>query len=234
MKRGKPVSPKSARINTALQRLGGDANPVLIKKHAGLIHGAMLDLIVAYRARGFEIGRGDDGGFYAQPKTSTAGPARELTELAAKCRKAVAGKISREDWTTLWAAQPERIKRLWKLTLIKTRAGRRRINRRTIAAGFEAEGYVMVAPRPEIVLPAIEAALVKIRAAPNTKKRERDADEADAVAAIRNAYVAITGNKGSRVVARGRLAGRLHALRREFDGIFGTALSDVKDGKRFR
>jgi hypothetical protein len=33
------------------------------------------------------------------------------------------------------------------------------------------------------------------------------------------------GNRGGRVIARGELAGKHHALRREIDHIFGTALS---------
>ena len=83
------------------------------------------------------------------------GPARELTELAAKCRKAIAGKISIKDWTTVWAAQPERIKALWKPALVETAEGRT-IDRGKLALGFEAEGIAMIAPKPEIVQPAIE------------------------------------------------------------------------------
>jgi hypothetical protein len=227
-----PPPTRSARIIAALQRLDGNADPVLIERHATLIHGAMLGLLAAYRARGFDIGR-DSAGYYARPKTSTAGPARELAELAAKCRKAAAGKIGREAWATIWAAQPERIKALWKPKLIKTAEGRT-IDRRTLALGFKAEGFATIAPKPEIVQAAIEAALKKITAASNKKTRRRNADEAEAIAAIRAAYQTITGHKGGRVISVGKLAGRLNRLGREIDGVFGTKLFSVKDSKRLR
>ena len=99
-----PPPTRSARIVAALQRLDADAErPAVIEQHADLIHAAMLDLIAARRARGFDIGH-DDGGAYARPRSSTVGPARELRDLRRICRKAIAGKISAQDWTTAWAA----------------------------------------------------------------------------------------------------------------------------------
>jgi hypothetical protein len=224
--------PKLTGTIEALQRIDGDADAAVIEKYAVLIHGAMLNYIAAQRARGFDIGHDADG-FYARPKTKTAGPTRELTELAAKGRKAIAGKISGEDWTACWAAQPERIKALWKPTLIDTAQGRT-IDLDTVALGFEADGFQMLAPKPEIVQPAIEAALAAITATPGSKKREPNTDEAEAIAAIRAAYQAITRRTGGRVIVRGVLAGKHDRLRREIDGIFGTTLFDVKDSKRLR
>ena len=181
---------RPARIVAALQRLDGDAG--VIERHAQLIHYAMLDHVAAQRARGHDIGRGDDRA-YARPRSATAGPARELRDLRRACRNAITGKISREDWTTAWAAQPERIKALWKPLLIETGKGRS-IDRSTLAAGFEVEGFAMLAPRPEIVLPAIERNLAQITATPQPKTRTRNVEETAAIAAIRAAYRAITGH----------------------------------------
>ena len=47
--------------------------------------------------------------------------------------------------------------------------------------------FVIVVPKPEIVLPLIEDALAQITAKPNQKKRKRIAEEASAIAAIRAA-----------------------------------------------
>ena len=219
---------RSARVIGALQRLDPAADAAVIERHAGLIHVAMLDLLAARRGRGFDIGI--DGGVYARPRSSPAGPARELRDLHRVCRKAVAGKISVKDWTAAWAAQPERIKRLWKPLLIETPDGRT-IDRSTLAMSFEAEGFAMVAPKPEVVLPAIEREFAKT---PQPKTRTRDADEAAAIAAIRAAYSALTGHTGGRVIREGKLVGRLITLRREIDAIFGTKLVAEKDSRRLR
>jgi hypothetical protein len=221
---------RAARVVAALQRLD-HADMAVIERHAGLIHFAMLDLIAARRARGFDIG--DNDGAHAWPRTSTVGPARELRDLDRLARKAIAGKISARQWTTAWAAQPERIKRLWKPKLIETPTGRS-IDRSTLAMGFEAPGFIMLAPKPEVMLPAIKAELARITATPSTKTRKPNADEAAAIEAIRAAYRAITGHKGARVIRRGRLAGNLFALGREIDSIFGTTLFAVKDSRRLR
>ena len=93
----------------------------------------------------------------------------------------------------------------------------------------------MLTPKPQIMLPIIERELAKLTATPRPKARTRNADEAAAIAAIRDAYRAITGHKGGRVISNtnGRLAGRLVALGRDIDGIFGTALF-AKDSTRLR
>jgi len=237
-----PPPTKLGRVVAALQRLDGDADPAVIQKQAGLIHQAWLDIIVGSRSRGHDIGVDDGGVAYARPRRKTVGLARELTELAAKCRKAVAGKITPKEWTTIWAAQPRRIQKLGRPKLIKTPQGRT-IDRSTIAMSFithsdafEAEGdyYAMIAPKPEIVLPVIEAALRDITASPRSKTRKRNADEAKAIEAIREAYRAITGHAGGRVTKDGQLVGKLVRLGREIDGIFQTKLFADKDSRRLR
>lgn len=230
------------RIVASLQRIDADVDVVLLEKHANAIHGAMFDVVLSYRERGFEIGVDNDGIPYARPKNSTAGPARELRDLVAKCRKGASGKISREEWITIWTALPARIRKLWRKSLIiETVEGgkwRRTIDRSTLAGGFVAgapnPGFTTIVPKPEIVLPAIETALAEITATPGSKKREPNAVEAKAIETIRAAYREISGNRGGRVIARGKLAGKHHALRLEIDLIFGTALFGVKDSKRFR
>jgi hypothetical protein len=226
--------PRLARTVAVLQRLDGDADPAVIEKQADLIHQAWLDMIVGSRSRGHDIGVDDGGIAYARPRSKTKGLKRELDDLLPKCRKAVAGRISLREWTTIWAAQPHRIRKLWKPKLIKTAEGRT-IDRSTIAMSFVADGYVIVVPKPGIVLPVIEAALANITASPRSKKREPNAVEAKAIEAIRDAYRAITGNKGGRAInVLGKLDGKLAALGREIDAIFGTKLIAEKDSWRLR
>jgi hypothetical protein len=49
-----------------------------------------------------------------------------------------------------------------------------------------------------------------------------------------DAYSELTGHKGGRVIADGRLAGRLFRLGREIDEIFGIKLFANKDSRRLR
>jgi hypothetical protein len=235
-----PPPTKLARVVAALQRLDGDA--ALIENHARLINQAMLDLMVSYRSHGHDIGVDDGVVAYARSRRKTVGLSRELTELAAKGRKAVAGKITPKEWTTIWAAQPHRIQKLWQPKLIKTSEGRT-IDRSTIAMSFithsdafgaKGDYYAMIAPKPEIVLPVIEAALRDITASPRSKTRKRKEHEAEAIAAIRVAYRAITGHAGGRVTKDGQLVGKLVRLGREIDGIFQTKLFADKDSRRLR
>lgn len=229
---------RAARVVAALQRLDAragintDAVAVLIEHHAPRVHSAMLDVLAAHQARGHDIGHDNNGTAFARPRSSTAGPARELRDLRLICRKAITGKISREDWTTAWAAQPDRIRSVWRPSLVETPEGRT-IDRSTLAMGFETEGFAMLVPKPEVVLPAIERELAAITVSPRPKTRERDVIEAEAIETIRAAYRAITGHKGGRVISLGKLAGRLITLGRELDGIFGTALF-ATDSTRLR
>jgi hypothetical protein len=225
---------KSARIIAALQRLDGNADPAVIEKQADLIRQTWLDMIVGYRSRGHDIGIDSDGIAYARARSKTKGLKRELDDLLPKCRKAVRGRISLREWTRIWAAQPHRIRKLWKPKLIKTPEGRT-IDRSTIAMSFMADGFVMVVPKPEIVLSMIEAALAQITAKPRSQKHERNEDEAKAMAAVSNAYREISGNTRKRVYREGKGAvGARIQFGREIDRIFGTQLFAAKDSLRFR
>jgi hypothetical protein len=119
-------------VAEALERLDENVDVSVLAPHALLIHRVMSDLVVEQRSRGFDVGVDDDGTPFARPKSKTKGPARELYDLARMCRKAVAGKISLKGWTTEWAAQPERIKALWK----PVRNADRSIDRSQIAMSF--------------------------------------------------------------------------------------------------
>jgi hypothetical protein len=225
----------------ALERLDENVDVAVLASHALLIHRVMSDLVAAQRSRGVDIGCDDKDISSARPRLKTVGLARELFDLARKCRKAVAGKISLNDWTTIWAAQPERVsprvRALWRP--VRNRS----IDLSQIARTFkthadpsEAKGdyFHTIVPKPEIALPLIEAALREITANPNAKTRKRDKYEADAIAATRAAYRAITGNTGGRVIRDGKLVGKLDRLRREVDCIFGTKLFAARDSRRFR
>jgi hypothetical protein len=219
---------RSARVALALHRLG--AGPAIAERHADLIFLAMVEYVRA-QTHGFDIGE-DASGFYARPRSSTEGPARELRDLRRACRQAVRGKTSLQQWTTAWAATPQRIKRrLWKPRLIKTKQKRRRdgawirragirrdIDRNLLAPGFAAKGFVMLAPIPEIILPIIE----RLKH-PKLQTRQRDVEALAAIAAIKANYLEITGHH--------RGAG---TLGREVDGIFGTTLFASKSSSRLR
>src|SRR5712672_4250554 len=87
------------------------------EKQARHIHAVML----AALSRGHDIGE-DAGGFYARPRhTKPAGPAKELRDLARTARKAIGGKISREDWMREWAAQPRSVWRACRPFLLERR-----------------------------------------------------------------------------------------------------------------
>jgi hypothetical protein len=222
------------KIIAVLWRIDSATDAALIEAHARLIDQVWLDLMVSYRSRGFDIGVDNDNIAYARPRSKTAGLARELGDLAPKCRKAVRGRISLREWTTIWAAQPHRIRKLWKPKLIKTAEGRT-IDRSTIAMSFVADGFVMVVPKPEIVLPMIEAALAQITAKPRSQKHERNEAEAMAIAAVSNVYREITGNTRKRVYREGKGAvGARIQFGREIDRIFGTQVFAAKDSVRFR
>jgi hypothetical protein len=225
------IAMRSARIASALHRGDGNADAAEIEKHASLILAAMLDHITAERARGFDIGQ-DSSGFYARPRSSTAGMARELRDLRLICIRAIVGKISYEEWTAAWAAVPERTKR-WKPRLIETKQQARRdgawirragvsrdIDSSMLALGFAVAGFVMLAPKPQIMLPIIERELAKLRKNPKSKARSRDAEAAVAIGAVKAACRA-TGT-------------RFAALGREVDAIFGTTLFAARGSTRLR
>jgi hypothetical protein len=226
------MPPKFERLITALNRLGGD--PAVAEKHAQLIEWCMLKVAIPYS--GHDIGSDDDGGFYARKRMKTAGLERELRDLGGKARKTVSRRLGVEEWMNAWAALPDRTKRLlWRPKLIQT-AKSRTVDRDELAGSFSAPGFHMIAPKPELVLPAVEIELERLKAKPSAQRRKRQRDDAEhaAIEAIRAAYQELTGNKGGRVIRNGRLVGRLHSLGQEIDGIFGTKLYAVKDSRRHR
>lgn len=98
-------------------------------------------------------------------------------------------------------------------------------------------GLHTIAPKPEVVLPAIEAEVERLKATPGSRRRQRTSNEEKdvAVKAVQAAYGALTGRLGGRVIgADGRPAGRLHRLGRDIDAIFGTRLFPEKDSRRLR
>jgi hypothetical protein len=210
-------------------------DPTIAEQQAEIIHPHMLAVVMQTVARGHDIGR-DEAGLYARPRTATAGLARELRDLRGKVRKAVAGRLDVEDWIAAWAALPARTRaRLWQPRLIQTPEGRT-VDRDTLAGSFLVPGYHTIAPRPEVVLTAITVELERIKTTPAARRRfrVRDEDERVAIREIRNAYRALTGKKGGRVIRDGRLVGRLIDLGHEIDGIFGTRLFAEKDSRRLR
>lgn len=223
------VASRSQRLAATLHRLRDGADVALIDKHTDAINGAMLAVLSDRRARGFDIGE-DEGGFYARPRSNTAGMRRELRDLIGKCRKAVGGKISVKDWAVIWAALPERTKAL----LWKKPSGL--LDPATIAIGFATERYQTLVPKPEVVLPTIEAELAKIATVPGSNIREPNEVEAEAIAAINAAFRQITGSDAGRVVRvkDGKAVGKRILFGREVDGIYGTGLFGAKDSRRFR
>jgi hypothetical protein len=228
------VPPRFARLTTALTRLG---NPAVAEQHAKIIFPLMIAVIAP--TRGYDIGGDDDNGFYAMPRTATTvGLGRELRDLRGKARKVASGKLGLRSWIDAWAALPTRTRhRLWRPRLIQTKEGRT-IDGNMLAASFSAPGLHIVAPRPEVVLPAIDAELERIKKTSGAQRRRRtpNEDEDTVIKAIRNAYRTLTGNKhkGGRVIHDNRLAGRFHRLGREIDEIFGTQLFPEKDSRRLR
>jgi hypothetical protein len=238
------MPPKLERVIAALSRLGGDR--AAAEKHAQRIQWCMLRVVTS--SSGHDIGGDDDAGFHARPRTSTAGLERELRDIGGRARKAVIGKLGVEAWMKAWAALPDRTKRLlWRPKLIQTAKSRtvgqliqtvksRTVDRDQLAGSFSAPGFHMIAPKPELVLPAVKIELERLKAKPSAQRRKRQRAEAEhaAIEAIRAAYQEITCNKGGRVISKGRLVGRLHSLGREVDDIFGTKLYAVKDSRRHR
>ena len=223
---------KLERVIAALTRLGGDR--AAAERHARRIQWCMLRLVMP--SKGHDIGGGDNAGFYAHPRTSAAGLERELRDIGGRARKAVMGKLGVEAWMKAWAALPDRTMRLlWRPKLIQA-AKSRTVDRDQLAGSFSAPGFHMIVPKPELVLPAVEIELERLKAKPGSQRRRRQRDEAEhaATEAIRAAYQEVTGNKGGRVIRNGRLVGRLHSLGQEIDGIFGTKLYAVKDSRRHR
>jgi hypothetical protein len=209
-----------------LSQLGDRA---VAKKEACRIHAAMLDAL----NRGHNIGQ-DAGGFYARPRhTTPAGPAKELRDLAATARKAIRGKISREDWMRKWAAQPRAAWRACRPFLVN--AGNRTLDRTKLLGRFAAPGFDIVVPKPEAVLPALEVALELRKIATGNKKQRRpDLAAHEVVEVVRSAYSALTGKRGGRAILLSGRPGRWVQLGHDIDRLFGTKIFPKADSSRLK
>jgi hypothetical protein len=200
----------------------------IAQKEAGHIHAIMLAL-----PRGHDIGQ-DESGFYARPRQAKPpGPAKDFRDLAATARKAIRGKISREDWMREWAAQPRSVWRACRPFLLKPET--RSLDRSKLLGSFAAPGFAMVVPKPEAVLPALEVTLERRKIATgNKKQRKPDLTEHDLIAVVRSAYSALTGRRGGRVIRPDGGAGRLVRLGHEIDRLFGTRIFPTADSTRLK
>jgi hypothetical protein len=200
----------------------------IAQKEARHIHAIMLAL-----PRGHDIGQ-DESGFYARPRQAKPpGPAKDFRDLAATARKAIRGKISREDWMREWAAQPRSVWRACRPFLLKPKT--RSLDRSKLLGNFSAPGFATVVPKPEAVLPALEVALeLRKIATGNKKQRKPDLTEHDVIAAVQSAYSALTGKRGGRAILPSRRPGRLVRLGHDIDRLFGTKIFPKVDSSRLK
>ena len=190
------------------------------------IHTAMLDVIAQASSRGHDIGA--DTAYFARPRKKAAGPARDLIDISRSARKALTGEISWEGWVTAWARLPAKTRQLvWQPPLKQTKRGKT-VDRKQLL-GYAASGFAMIAPRPATALPAIEAALARMKTTPRSKHRKPDAAGRTALAAIWRAFQTIPGSSKS------PRSPRYLELGRAVDKIYDTDLFNVKvAGRRFR
>lgn len=188
------------------------------------IHTAMYGLY-----RGYDIGRADNV-FYARPRlTKSVGPAKELRDLTVSARKAVRGKISREDWMRKWAAQPQYISRACRPFLLLP--GTRSFDEAKFCGSFSAPGFDMIIPKPDAVLLAIDA---ETNARSGNKNRKPDLAARDVIAVVRSAYRALSGKPGGRTISADGQAGRLVRLGQEIDRLFGVKVFPKVDSRRLK
>jgi len=236
----------------SLSQLGDRA---VAEREARKIHAAMI----AY-SQGYDIGRNADG-FYARPRRANpVGPAKEMRDLAAAARKAIRGKISREDWMDFWAAQPRSVWRACRPFLLTP--GTRSLDREKLLGNFsvqppEEDGdrpmpelvldfgtpqetrpapkFTMIIPKPEAVLPALEVVLeLRKIATGNKKQRKADSTAHEVIAVVGSAYAALTGKRGGRSILPSGQPGRLVRLGRDIDRLFGTKIFPKVDSRRLR
>jgi hypothetical protein len=210
-----------------VELLGQLGDRAVAEKHARHIHAAVLAA-----SRGHDIGH-DDTGYYARPRREkSAGLAKELRDLASMARKAIRGKISREDWIREWAARPPSVWRACRPFLLERES---RALDSSKLLGFSARGFTTVVPKPEAVLPALEVALELGRIATgNKKQRKPDQAAHDVIVAVRSAYSALTGYRGGRATLPSGLAGRELRLGHDIDSLFGTKVFPNVDSTRLK
>ncbi len=215
------MSSKHEQLVELLSRLGDRA---IAKQWAIHIHTAIFGLY-----RGYDIGR-DENGFYSRPRlTKPAGPAKELRDLAVSARKALRGKISREDWMRRWAAQPQYISRACRPFLLLP--GTHSVDEAKLFGIFSAPGFSIIIPNPDAVLLALKA---EMKARTGNQKRKPDLAARDVIAVVRSAYRALTGKPGGRTISAGGKAGRLVRLGRDIDKLFGSKIFPKVDSRRLK
>jgi hypothetical protein len=183
-------------------------------------------------ARGHEIGR-DAEGFFARPRNTTKGPAKELRDLTATARKAMKGAIGTEEWMDAWAAQPRATWRICRPSLFVP--GTRTMDQGKLLGTYSASGFTLVVPKPDAVLPALVAQIDRMkRATGNKKKRKSDEAAREVITAVRTAYKALTGRPGGRTVPADGKPGPLVRLGRDIDKLFGTKVFPKVDSRRLK
>jgi len=218
-----------ASLHDLIELLGQLGDRTIAEREARKIHAAIRAL-----ARGYDIGKDADG-FYARlRRTKPAGPARELRDLAAAARKALRGKISREDWMDRWAAQPGSISRACRPFFLLP--GTRSMDPEKLLGNFSTPGFTMVVAKPEAVLSAIGALREQTKKDTGTNSRERKPDLAarEVIAAVRSAYRALTGRPAGRTISSDGRAGRLVQLGRHVDNLYGTKIFPKADSRRLK
>jgi hypothetical protein len=209
---------KHAQLIAALCSVGGDPAA------AEPIHQAMLNVAVEATGRGHEIG--SDTVYYARPRKKVAGPVRDLLDLARVGRKVMAGGLHWQDWVTAWVKVPEKTRQLvWRPRLVQTRKGRMIDHEQLLR--YSAVGFVTHAPKPEIAMPGVEAALECMKATPGSKLRQSNEAKDKARETIWRAFQ--TGSVGGGARARAFLE-----FGRTIDRIYGRDLFDAKDGRHLR
>jgi hypothetical protein len=141
---------------------------------------------------------------------SRGGPMRELRNLSAAARRAIARKDA-AGWASAWAAVSSRTRWLvWQ-------------DRATM-------------PDAKTALRAIALAVKRLASVPvsERRRRKRVAAERDVVDAIKFAFWELSDRPGRRVVRDGKIAGPLAELCREIDRIFETHLFSGTDCWRLR
>jgi hypothetical protein len=207
-----------------LAKLGDRA---VAERHARHIHAAVLAA-----SRGHDIGK-DETGYFARPRRAKPkGPAKDFRDLSALAKKAIRGKITLQDWAKEWAASPPTVWRACRPALLVPRS---RSLDRTKLIGFSAPGFTTVIPKPEAVLPALEAAIQRANGPANEKKRRRpDLAAHDVIAAVQSTYSELTGHRGGRVLLGKEKSGRLLRLGHDIDKLFGTTFFPRYDSTRLR
>lgn len=222
---GRALTEATRRTAALVELLAALGERTVAEREARNIHAAILSL-----GRGYEIGK-DRAGFYARPRRARPeGPARALRDLAAAARKAINGKNDVETWMEVWAAQSVEVGRLCRPALLKSG----RLDPAKLLGHFSAPGFTMVIPKPEAVLPCIEAELHRLKGQTGGRVRKPDASARDVIAVVRAAYAALTGKSGGRVNRSDGAPSRFVRLGRDIDTLFGTKIFPRVDSARLK